>query len=136
MVGAHLVLVDRVVDEHDGCAVAVDDVAGAQIAANHLLSLPGTGITFVNGPISIPQCRDRRRGLYEALPDSTAQTVEFTSPHMTVDEGVAIGRRIADNDAPRRIFCANDQLALASSAGCESAGSPLRATPWSSATGI
>ncbi len=47
--------------------------------------------------------------------DATADQgglVEFTSAHMTVDEGIRIGREIADGDAPRRIFCTNDQLAL------------------------
>ena len=31
---------------------------------------------------------------------------------MTVEEGIRIGREIADSGAPRRIFCTNDQLAL------------------------
>lgn len=110
MVGTHLVLVDRAADEHDGCAVAVDDVAGGTLAARHLLESPGRGLTLVNGPTSIPQCRDRRRGFIDA--DAGAELTEFTSAHMTVDDGVEIGRRIADGGAPRRIFCTNDQLAL------------------------
>lgn len=112
MVGTHVVLVDRVVDEHDGCAVAVDDVAGGALAAHHLLETPGRGLTLVNGPTSIPQCRDRRRGVIEADTRAGAELIEFTSAQMTVDEGIEIGRRIADTDAPRRIFCTNDQLAL------------------------
>lgn len=111
MVGTHLVLVDRVVDEHDGCAVAVDDVAGGALATQHLLSAGGEGLTLVNGPVSIPQCRDRRRGVLDTAADRGA-IIEFTSPHMTVDEGVRIGREIADSGAPRRVFCTNDQLAL------------------------
>ncbi len=111
MVGTHLVLVDRVVDEHDGCAVAVDDVAGGALATRHLLTATGEGLSLVNGPVSIPQCRERRRGLLDAVADPRGLR-EFTSEHMTVEEGVRIGREIADSGAPRRIFCTNDQLAL------------------------
>jgi LacI family transcriptional regulator len=111
MVGTRLVLIDRRVDEHDGCSVAMDDVLGGRMAAEHLSEVqPGLGVTLVNGPLSIPQCLDRRAG---ALPVFAGQPVaEFESTHMTVDEGVEIGRRIARSGAPRRIFCTNDQLAL------------------------
>lgn len=114
MVGTHLVLIDRVVDEHEGCSVAMDDVLGGRMAVEHLLtSAPGDGITLVNGPHSIPQCADRHRGAASALHVRAAGSlVEFESAHMTVEEGVQIGRRIAATGAPRRIFCTNDQLAL------------------------
>ena len=42
MVGTHLVLVDRVFDAHDGCAVAVDDIAGGALATRHHRSRRGT----------------------------------------------------------------------------------------------
>jgi LacI family transcriptional regulator len=124
MVGTRLVLIDRVLDEHDGCSVVVDDVAGGRLAADHLLSdSAGPGLTLVNGPITIPQCFDRREGARRALAARDGGVlVEFESPHMSVAEGVAIGRRIAREGAPRRIFCTNDQLALGVIRGLRESG--------------
>lgn len=115
MIGARLILVDRVADPEDGCSVAIDDVLGGTLAVDHLLDAPGEGITIVNGHRSIPQCEDRRTGARAALeargvdPDSM---VEFEVEDMTIEAGVAIGHRIATTGAPRRIFCINDQLAI------------------------
>jgi LacI family transcriptional regulator len=124
LVGTHLVLIDRVADAHDGCSVVVDDAAGGRLAVEHLLATaPGPGLTLVNGPAGIPQCADRRRGALAALDarDEDAP-VEFEGPRMTVDEGVAIGLRIAASAAPRRVFCTNDQLALGVIRGLREAG--------------
>ncbi|MDX2376466.1 LacI family transcriptional regulator [Microbacterium sp. LRZ72] len=125
MVGTHLVLIDRIVDEHNGCSVAMDDVLGGRMAAEHLLgSTAGEGIALVNGPHTIPQCADRRRGVMQALHARGArdEVVEFESPHMTVEEGFQIGRRIASTNSPRRIFCTNDQLALGVIRGLRDSG--------------
>jgi len=113
MVGTHLVLIDRSVDEHDGCSVVMDDVSGGRMAAEHLLTTaPGHGITLVNGPSSIPQCRDRRLGTEQAARARAEPVTEIVTDHMTIEDGVAAGRRIARTGSPRRIFCTNDQLAL------------------------
>ncbi len=113
MVGTHLVLIDRSIDEHDGCSVVMDDVLGGRIAAEHLLTTsPGRGIVLVNGPSSIPQCRDRRLGVEQAAQASGQSVTEIVTAHMTVEEGVEAGRRIARSGEAPRIFCTNDQLAL------------------------
>jgi LacI family transcriptional regulator len=126
MVGTHLVLIDRVVDEHDGCSVAMDDVLGGRVAIEHLLASSSSsgGVTLVNGPTSIPQCFDRRRGVLEAVADHGGgeRIVEFEGAHMTVDDGVEIGRRIAESGAPQRIFCTNDQLAVGVIRGLRESG--------------
>lgn len=125
MVGTHLVLIDRHVDEHDGCSVALDDVLGGEMAVDHLLqSGAEDGLTIVNGPITIPQCRDRREGALRATTvyGHLAPPVEFETPSMTVDDGIEVGIRIARENAPRRIFCTNDQLAIGVIRGLREAG--------------
>lgn len=115
MVGARLILIDRVADPADACSVAIDDVHGGVLAVDHLLDCAGTGVSIVNGSLSIPQCADRRTGARQALsargvdPESL---VEFTVDEMTIEAGIEVGRRIAASGAPRRIFCINDQLAI------------------------
>ena len=43
------------------CSVAVDDVHGGRLAAEHLIGLGYPTIALVNGPSSIQQCADRRK---------------------------------------------------------------------------
>lgn len=115
MVGARLILVDRLVDPADACSVAIDDVHGGRLALDHLLDCPGTGVTIVNGSLSISQCADRRTGARQALTERGLDPdglVEFVAATMTLEAGIAIGRQIALGGAPRRVFCTNDQLAL------------------------
>lgn len=124
-VGSRLVLVDRTADPHDCCSVAVDDKLGGDLATQHLLDAPGFGISLVNGLKTIPQCADRRTGARRAIegrgldPDSL---VEYETEEMTVESGVRIGHRIAEESAPRRIFCINDQLASGVIRGLAEAG--------------
>lgn len=125
MVGARLILVDRVADPAEGCSVSIDDINGGSLALTHLLACRGDGVTIVNGSRTIPQCEDRRTGARAALsaagfdPDVL---VEFEATEMTIETGVEIGRRIAASGAPRRIFCTNDQLAIGVIRGLASAG--------------
>ena len=115
MVGARLILVDRIVDPADACSVAIDDVDGGRLAVDHLLDRDGSGVTIVNGPPTVSQCAARRTGARRALAERGADPdslVEFATTDMTVEEGIAVGRRIAATGAPLRVFCANDQLAL------------------------
>ncbi|MFJ4077109.1 LacI family transcriptional regulator [Curtobacterium sp. PhB137] len=114
-IGSRLILVDRGADPGESCSVAIDDRHGGALAAEHLLDLPGDGLTLVNGLRSIRQCEDRRSGARSAVagrgldPDAI---VEFETDAMTIDSGFDIGRRLVLAGAPRRVFCTNDQLAL------------------------
>lgn len=125
MVGTRLIVVDRRIDESEACSVAIDDVHGGEIAVEHLLGVPGNGISIVNGSHTIVQCEDRRTGARSALasagfdPDSL---VEFEMREMTIEAGVEAGRRIAATGAPRRVFCTNDQLAIGVMRGLAEAG--------------
>lgn len=111
--GTHLVLVDR--DSPDGCSVAIDDVLGGRIAAQHLIETRGPGFVLVNGSLSISQCADRREGARAALsaagvdPDSL---IEYSVDEMTTVAGVRVAAQLAERHLPTSIFCTNDLLAI------------------------
>lgn len=77
--------------------MSVNDVAGGEIATTHLLeSGPTQHIALVNGPSSIRQCSDRRRGCRKAIRAAglpPEALTEIVMPAMTVFEGVRAGRR-------------------------------------------
>ncbi|MBN9239199.1 MAG: LacI family transcriptional regulator [Micrococcales bacterium 70-64] len=111
------VLVDRINVDGRFSSVAVDSVAGGQIAAQHLIDTGRRRIAFVGGPFDIRQVRDRLAGARVAV-DNSDYDVEIeviTTTALTVDEGVVAGRRIMERPRqarPDALFAANDLLAL------------------------
>ena len=115
--GIRVVLLDRPSASKDLCSVAVDDVLGGELAANHLLELGHERIGFVNGPLTIRQCADRRRGVRRAVKaaglDPKHAVVEVTRPALNAREGEAsVAALLAARPRPTAVFCANDLLAL------------------------
>jgi LacI family transcriptional regulator len=116
--GTPIVIVDRTRQDEVHCSVAVDDVLGGELAANHLLDLGHERIAFVGGPSSIGQVRDRHEGARRALEHAglaADRLVHVGTEAMTVAEGRAAGERIAGMRAasrPTAAVCANDLLAL------------------------
>lgn len=111
------VLVDRLnVDGHFS-SVAVDSVAGGQIATQHLIDTGRRRIAYVGGPFDMRQVRDRLEGARVAV-DNSEFDVEIeviTTTALTVEEGVLAGRRIMERprqSRPDALFAANDLLAL------------------------
>ncbi len=115
--GTPTVLVDRGAPRGQ-CSVAVEDVAGGEIAVAHLLEHGHTQIAFVGGPLSINQVADRLNGARRAmrsagLDEGRLSLVETDA--LNVSAGRQAGARIADMNKRRRptaVFCANDLLAL------------------------
>jgi LacI family transcriptional regulator len=112
-----VVLVDRMNVEGQFSSVAVDSVAGGQIAAQHLIDTGRRRIAFVGGPFDIRQVRDRLEGARVAVDNSDydvdIEVVATTA--LTVAEGAAAGRRLLErprSSRPDAIFAANDLLAL------------------------
>lgn len=137
--GTPVVLVDAEVADGSLPSVAVDDVAGGRIAAEHLITSGRSRLAFVGGPNRLRQVKDRWRGASQAvktaggtyggadhgLADRSSQTksarrpaptlARFESSAMTVLAGRAVGQRIAALPVGRRpdaVFCANDLLAV------------------------
>jgi LacI family transcriptional regulator len=114
--GTRVIMVDRAAPVGVTCSASVDDILGGQLAVEHLIAAGSRSIVMVNGPVSLRQCADRRRGARRAikkagLPESTL--TEIISPVMTISGGVEAAlsalRRRPDVDG---VFCANDLLAI------------------------
>lgn len=114
--GIPSVLVDRVSENQVFSSVSVDDHAGGNIAASHLLSLGRRHVGFVGGPLEIPQVADRLQGARAALrlyPDAKLSVFDTTAT--TVLEGRRAGERIRElraSERPDALFAANDLVAI------------------------
>lgn len=108
--------VDRAVPTDEGCSVSVDDVAGGALAVRHLLAAGHRSVTYVSGPMYLPQCRDRRTGAWAALreaglPEGALRHLE--TARLDVASGIDAGARLLGlAERPTAVFCANDLLAL------------------------
>ncbi|MEV4454535.1 LacI family DNA-binding transcriptional regulator [Microbispora sp. NPDC049633] len=71
--GGMLVVRDRGSGHPSRCSVAVDDVAGGRLAAEHLAGQGHDRILYVGGPLSIRQVADRRAGATLALMSSVSR---------------------------------------------------------------
>ncbi|ADD42952.1 LacI family DNA-binding transcriptional regulator [Stackebrandtia nassauensis] len=113
--GLGVVLLDRTEADGKLCAVAVDDVRGGELAGEHLLSLGHRRIAFLNGPLSLRQCAERREGLRRAVttagldPDGVLTEIEL--PSLNAQGGEAAIRELG-RDLPTAVFCVNDLVAL------------------------
>jgi DNA-binding LacI/PurR family transcriptional regulator len=114
--GVAVVLLDHPTPRANQCSVAVDDVAGGELAAGHLLAEGARTIAFVTGPSALRQCADRRKGALRALRSAglgREALRELTVPAMNARAGQDAARHLLDGgDLPDAIFCANDLLAL------------------------
>jgi len=116
--GVPLVLVDRRAPGPDQCSVAVDDVLGGRLAADHLLERGHRRIAFVGGSSGLPQVQERHAGVVAAIRETCGDDDGLTvlSPSaLTVAGGREAAERIIGTPAARRptaVLCANDLLAL------------------------
>ena len=113
--GMPVVLVDRAAGLDDACSVGVDDVAGGELVARHLLERAHRRIAFVGGPFTLPQVRDRHEGMLRAGAADEAELSVVETSALNVAQGRAAGERLLALPPRRRptaAFCANDLLAL------------------------
>jgi len=114
--GIAAVLVDHRIPGSGFSSVSVDDVAGGQLAVEHLLAMGRRRIAFIGGPSTLHQFIDRLEGArlaVAAVPDATLEVIETES--LTILEGRAAGDGIVGRpsaDRPDAIFAANDLVAL------------------------
>ncbi len=114
--GVPVVLLDRRAPRPDQCAVAVDDVLGGRLAAEHLLERGHRRIAFVGGHSDLPQVQERHAGVQHALRETPGAELTVLSPaELTVAGGREAAARLVGIPAARRptaAVCANDLLAL------------------------
>ncbi|MDJ0338750.1 LacI family DNA-binding transcriptional regulator [Cryobacterium sp. PH31-O1] len=114
--GTPTVLVDRQTEDRSFSSVAVDDIAGGRLAAQHLISLGRTRLAFVGGPNSIRQVVDRLSGARLAVAEHSSVSLEVVDTDaLSVLAGRAAGQQMlvrAPGDRPDAIFAANDLLAI------------------------
>ncbi len=114
--GVPVVLVDR--DGHGTpfSSVAVDDVAGGDLAVRHLCATGRSRIAVVGGPGSLSQVADRRTGAGRAAAEHPGVTLTvIDTPAPTVLAGRDAGEHIAAlpvGERPDAVFCVNDLLAI------------------------
>src|ERR1700754_5187259 len=96
--GIPVVLVDRGAGLPNQCSVAVDDVLGGRLAAEHLAERGHRRIALVGGPMSLRQVTDRRAGAEAALAERGLPTpLVVETPALSV----TTGREAADEIANR-----------------------------------
>ncbi|WP_415080176.1 LacI family DNA-binding transcriptional regulator [Microbacterium sp.] len=115
-VGVPCVLVDRESTDAGMPSVAVDDVAGGQLAAGHLLAIGRRRIAFAGGPLTLHQVADRLEGAQSAVGRVESATLEVIGvPSLTVESGWGAAERILARPPearPDSVLAANDLVAL------------------------
>lgn len=113
-----VVLLDRAGKKGEQCSVAVNDVKGGRLAGEHLLAGGHHELVMLNGPKSLQQCRDRRRGFFNVVrrhDGGSTQAREVVVESLTVKAGMEATHEVLGSRRRRRatgVFCANDLLAL------------------------
>jgi DNA-binding LacI/PurR family transcriptional regulator len=92
--------------------VGVDQVAGAVLATEHLLSLGHTRILHVAGPLSWVEARARLEGWRRAMTAAGLHQDEPLLGDWTAESGFAAGQEIAGRDDVTAVFVANDHMAI------------------------
>jgi LacI family transcriptional regulator len=126
--GTPVVIVDRTPSTNSHCSVAVNDVLGGRLAAEHLIDLGHVRIAFVGGPHTMGQVHERCAGAHDAvvaagLAEDQFLRLDTTAP--SVEEGRRAGSRLVGMPTSRRptaAFCANDLLALGLLQECSALG--------------
>ncbi|UYO97114.1 LacI family transcriptional regulator [Microbacterium sp. M28] len=114
--GIPSVLVSRQARTTDQPSVTVDDVRGGELVGEHLLRTGRRRIAFIGGPFAIRQVAERFAGLQQAMRSVPTSSIEvIDSPNRSLEDGVRIGRMLADRPASERpdaVFAVNDLLAM------------------------
>lgn len=93
-------------------AVAVDQYAGARLAARHLLDLGHTDVMHLAGPADWLDARARARGWQDELALAGHLAGEPVQGDWSAGCGYEVGTSLLAGELPTAVFAANDQLAL------------------------
>jgi LacI family transcriptional regulator len=116
--GTLVVLLDRRSKDGELCSVSVDHARGGELAGRHLFDLGHRRIAFINGPLHLTQCAERRRGIRRAARqaglDPEECIIEYTiDPITAFDQAVlAVDSFLALTDRPTGVVCVDDRIAF------------------------
>ncbi|HAH61475.1 MAG TPA: D-ribose ABC transporter substrate-binding protein [Treponema sp.] len=126
--GIPVIAVDRtVIGETVTCQIASDNVAGAKMAGEYLLSLVGDGaeIAELQGVPGASATIDRGKGFHEAV-DGKAKIVASLTANFNRVEGMSVTENILQgNNDIKGIFAHNDEMALGAVEAAASAGKKI-----------
>lgn len=105
---------------HEGCAsVAIDDVAAARKATQHLVNQGHKDIALMSGrpddPFNFSVPQDRRLGFMQVLAENRLEMLPNREVHgdFTMHGGVrAMDELLARPNRPTAIFCESDEMAI------------------------
>lgn len=93
--------------------VLVDDGAGGELAAGHLLELGHTRLAMVTEPERIHSSQQRARGFMQNVKDAGLDAVLLEATGSDIAAGVkAAEQLLSTSDRPTAVFAANDLLAI------------------------
>ncbi len=92
--------------------ISVDQVAGARLAVDHLLSLGHETVWHICGPRDWLEARDRVDGWRQALEASQRRVPPLIPGDWSPRSGYDAGMELAGRPEVTAVFCANDQQAL------------------------
>ncbi|GHJ43719.1 LacI family transcriptional regulator [Catellatospora sp. TT07R-123] len=92
--------------------VAVDQVAGAHLAVEHLLGLGHETVWHLSGPQNWSQARSREDGWRQALQAAQRRVPPVLAGDWSPRSGYEVGLDLAQRPEVSAVFCANDHQAL------------------------
>jgi DNA-binding LacI/PurR family transcriptional regulator len=92
--------------------IAVDQVAGAKLAVEHLLDLGHQTVWHLSGPKGWLEARDRIDGWRQALESAGRRVPPLIAADWSPQSGYEAGQRLASEPDVTAVFCANDHQAL------------------------
>ena len=98
--------------EHGVPVVAVDQLAGATSATQHLLDLGHETVWHITGPTNFIESEQRRHGWQTTLEAAGAEVPAPLVGDWSPRAGYELGRRLSREPAVTAVFVANDQMAL------------------------
>lgn len=115
--GTPVVLVDHPRGQMDLCSVAVDDVLGGRLAAEHLLALGHRRIAYLSGSVNAVAVKQRRAGVFQALAaaglDADEMLLDVRMPIEPPElPPQAIEQILGASPRPTAVLCVNDTVAL------------------------
>lgn len=93
-------------------SVAVDQIAGAQLAVHHLLGLGHRTVWHIAGPSDWLEARDRIEGWRRALAEAGSSVPPVLVGDWSARSGYAAGQALSRQAGVSAVFAGNDQMAL------------------------